>query len=541
MEKRKKGVIIGMTILILATLILLGLAYAYYRTRIVGNSEETTISVRTENLQLTYVDGDGSFDSGLMPISLGSKFVKNFAVEDTGDISASSIEYNVVLENLTSSFARDDWTYKLYVDHYGYPNIDDELEDLLVSEGKILNNVKESYQVLEFTMDKEFATMNPGTNSKRYFTLVIEYPESAYEDQSVDMGKSLSFKVNIINPETRWNNAEAGTLLYALKNNNTVKDPVTKPGEVVASDEAVLASTEDDYGTSYYFRGNVENNYVTYANMCWRIVRVQGNGGIKLALADEDSPCSGGTYSPTNDASGVIKDKEMGYETFGVAIPYTLKYETTLEDFNYATSNLKAVLESWLNGGTYNLAHMLDENDPGVLKTSTFTKHISEEDQAKLEDAIWCQDLTGREDESGDAIEYPSYIRIEIDGDPTLKCEYGEGLLKHTSNIGVLTAEELVFAGFVGPYKELSSQSSDNYLLTNSGSFTTISPMVFPGVPTIYITDYNNNGKLAYYSGSSSEPISVRPSVVLKGMVKAIYDSESEFAPGTYQNPYIVN
>ena len=38
--------------------------------------------------------------------------------------------------------------------------------------------------------------------------------------------------------------------------------------------EALLASTDDDYGTSYYFRGAVKNNYVEFANKCWRIVRV---------------------------------------------------------------------------------------------------------------------------------------------------------------------------------------------------------------------------------------------------------------------------
>ena len=37
--------------------------------------------------------------------------------------------------------------------------------------------------------------------------------------------------------------------------------------------EALLASTEDDYGTSYYFRGAIKNNYVEFANKCWRIVR----------------------------------------------------------------------------------------------------------------------------------------------------------------------------------------------------------------------------------------------------------------------------
>ena len=61
--------------------------------------------------------------------------------------------------------------------------------------------------------------------------------------------------------------------------------------------EALLASTEDDYGTSYYFRGAVKNNYVEFANKCWRIVRITGDGSIKLVLHNDNinnstSPCS---------------------------------------------------------------------------------------------------------------------------------------------------------------------------------------------------------------------------------------------------------
>ena len=56
--------------------------------------------------------------------------------------------------------------------------------------------------------------------------------------------------------------------------------------------EALLASTEDDYGTSYYFRGAVKNNYVEFANKCWRIVRINGDGSIKLVLHNDNTSSS---------------------------------------------------------------------------------------------------------------------------------------------------------------------------------------------------------------------------------------------------------
>ena len=57
-------------------------------------------------------------------------------------------------------------------------------------------------------------------------------------------------------------------------------------------EEVILSKTEDDYGISYYYRGNVIDNYVTFANKCWRILRINGNETIKIILVDNDEVCS---------------------------------------------------------------------------------------------------------------------------------------------------------------------------------------------------------------------------------------------------------
>ena len=43
-----------------------------------------------------------------------------------------------------------------------------------------------------------------------------------------------------------------------------------------------MFSTLDNDGTSYYYRGAVENNYLMFADYCWRIIRVNGDGSIRL-------------------------------------------------------------------------------------------------------------------------------------------------------------------------------------------------------------------------------------------------------------------
>ena len=48
-----------------------------------------------------------------------------------------------------------------------------------------------------------------------------------------------------------------------------------------------LYAADDEDGTSFYYRGNVKNNYVSYAGYKWRIVRQNGDGSIRLIYADD--------------------------------------------------------------------------------------------------------------------------------------------------------------------------------------------------------------------------------------------------------------
>ena len=69
------------------------------------------------------------------------------------------------------------------------------------------------------------------------------------------------------------------------ENYPTIMQPLTNPGKSASlKEENVLAATPDDYGMSYYFRGAVDKNFVIFSGMCWRIVRITGDGSVKLVL-----------------------------------------------------------------------------------------------------------------------------------------------------------------------------------------------------------------------------------------------------------------
>ena len=62
-----------------------------------------------------------------------------------------------------------------------------------------------------------------------------------------------------------------------------------------------IYSAKDDLGTSYYFRGNVTNNYVKFANKYWRIIRINGDGTIRMIYAGTSAHANGYNDSSAND------------------------------------------------------------------------------------------------------------------------------------------------------------------------------------------------------------------------------------------------
>ena len=118
--------------------------------------------------------------------------------------------------------------------------------------------------------------------------------------------------------------------------------------------EALLSSAEDDYGTSYYFRGLVKNNYVEFANMCWRIVRVTGDGSVKLVLHNNNfngvsSPClsvnnsNAGAFAKLSDTVNRSVFNTNGDDNAYVGFMYGTPGSTTYEQ-THANINKSVIL-----------------------------------------------------------------------------------------------------------------------------------------------------------------------------------------------------
>ena len=67
--------------------------------------------------------------------------------------------------------------------------------------------------------------------------------------------------------------------------------------KIATTDEGLYVA-KDDEGASYYYRGAVKNNYVSFAGFIWRIIRRNGDGSIRLIY-------SGKTTSDTGTATTI--------------------------------------------------------------------------------------------------------------------------------------------------------------------------------------------------------------------------------------------
>ena len=253
-----------------------------------------------------------------------------------------------------------------------------------------------------------------------------------------------------------WYEAGSDTLLAALRDSNTLKTPITTPGAAISTaSEALLASTEDDYGTSYYFRGAVKNNYVQFANKCWRIVRIGGDGSVKLILHNDNTT---GVADPCDAANNSWDAAFARYS----GTTYTSVFNSSYNDnayvgFKYGTA-----------GSTdYASAHANTNKSTILTNLETWYTNNLKTYESVIDDNVWCNDKTNVTDTSynpwnwsnvnglgyGTNVTYYSATQRLVNKNnsaggtgPSLKCT-GE-LSKINSKVGLITADELAFAGY---------------------------------------------------------------------------------------------
>ena len=96
------------------------------------------------------------------------------------------------------------------------------------------------------------------------------------------------------------------------------------------TEEDGLYMAEDDEGESYYYRGAVRNNYVSFAGFLWRIIRRNGDGSVRMIY-------SGKSYSDTGSAVTIGNSQYNNKYWDPTYVGYKYKEKLSLHENNGTT------------------------------------------------------------------------------------------------------------------------------------------------------------------------------------------------------------
>jgi len=381
-------------------------------------------------------------------------------------------------------------------------------------------------------------------NEEKSYDLRIWMDSSVTTEQGLN--KNWSGKIVVVSNAAKesapapngWYEAGNGTLLASLRDSNTLKTPITTPGTAISTaSEALLASAEDDYGTSYYFRGAVKNNYVEFANKCWRIVRISGDGSVKLILHNDNTTKVANPCDSSNNSASAAFARYSG-ET------YTSAFNTNYNDNAYVGFKYGTV-----GASDYASAHANTNKSTILTNLEIWYNNNLTAYESVIDNSVWCNDKTNVTDTSynpwnwsdvtglgyGTNVTYYGATQrlVNTNGSaggtgPSLKCN-GE-LSKINSKVGLITADELAFAGCA-----YTKNNKTTYLQENATDteWWSLSPDDFSGSGALVWYVIGGIGYFGYNYVSNT--YGLRPSISISS------DTTISGGSGTSEDPYIIN
>ena len=541
-----------------------GLTYAYIRSAKVQTNPNTINTLTCLDLSLENKDSNGNATNAI-------SLTNAYAIPDAEGLKGSPYIFTVT-NNCTSPITVDINLETLSTStlskQYVKFNIQDD-DELNVT--KLISAGDEKDATITNATSNNLTNIYLSSTGKigsvKTYELRIWINEATTWEQAHSGNTALEYQGKIVvvgSPAVTIPNSDLGTnvLREAILASNIEHDVsttlTTTPGqEISGANEKVFASTTDDYGTSYYYRGNIDNNYLIFAGKCWRIVRITGNGAIKLFLWNNAADCTS-NYAITKSAFNDIK---IGTSNN----PSADEYNRT----GAYTSNRPAGVGFMYGnamGSTYAAVHA-NTNDSTILTVLKlwYDATFSATEKNQLADVIWCNDkslasdtpsLTGAD--FGNHTYFKARERIYAEGaqanmNPTLICPTSYKLngdanstnignlsrftASDTTNgngalngykIGLLTADEAAFAGGRVFY------TNSNFYLFTDEDYWLLTPSHFhmdlrlSGVWTV-----NYNGGLA--SDHVTASLGVRPTIALKSTTTITKGD------GTVDDPYIVS
>lgn len=297
---------------------------------------------------------------------------------------------------------------------------------------------------------------------------------------------------------------------------NYIKGKSIPTFSTVATTNEGMFAANDNQGTSYYFRGAVNNNWIKYGkdssnkDIYWRIIRINGDNSIRMIYSGTTAPTSSTSVVMTGAGSAIDRSVYNSGTNYAEYVGYM--YQRGYQRNNTNNSTIKTKIDNWFAGTSL-------KNDSNVV------------------DNIFCNDRSTSSSWSSrpsSNLLYNGHIRNLSYSNASLWCEnkldkfttsstLGNGSL--TYPVGLITIDEVAMAGghFV--------TDNRNYYLYTGTFYYTMTPNFFRSTGTAFVFIVNNTGK--FPNSSIGSTAYIRPVINLNGNVKLS-------GTGTYDNVYEV-
>ena len=270
-----------------------------------------------------------------------------------------------------------------------------------------------------------------------------------------------------------------------------------------------LYKSSDNYGVTYYYRGNVKNNFVKFADMTWQIIRINGDNSIRIMYYNDDSNT---TYN--SQFNGRWDSPAFTGYKYGKDI-------TSKENINKNEndSTIKSRLDTWYkqkiltNGfnlyvadnGFCNNRNLANNSQGNGVQTDVDTKYESNYNLWNNIASFNCNN--------------------ENDFFTTNNSNTGNKSLAYP--IGLITYDELIYSGLnASILNTLSWTYSENF-------YWTMSPSLFS---SYYKTAYN----VCYNIGRVSDWCWVNWDMMFKPVISLKSNVEISGGIGTINDPFVV-
>ncbi len=281
---KNKKIIILIILILISILTLIGSSYALLTKTFTSKK----LSVEVGTLKVDFTEGNAINLDNTKPMSDSDGLNTTpytFTITNSGTIDSYYTISNEEDANNTL-----DTTYLKYklVSNDGYDSGIKRLKDIgtgtyrIVDERALLKSKSVTYKLyLWISSDAGNDIQNKIYKSK---IIVNSTSNKIIDTYCIDNGFTKLSDCMLV-----LNNHEQSTDI--AKTN--IKAKGTPDFSKTATTDEGLFMAEDDEGESYYYRGGVKNNYVSFAGFIWRIIRRNGDGSIRMIYSGKKTSNTG--------------------------------------------------------------------------------------------------------------------------------------------------------------------------------------------------------------------------------------------------------